>query len=315
MCEKFATPDAASEDEFIIELRGLDNEYRGVQKPNNIRQVFMLQIYHAHLKAYATFLEEFEVSYTKPRMRLLNPQYSQLRAWTMEAVKTDSMIYRQLACSAEDITSTCESLLETVMAMNGEPNNQLLWIAADVRGCCQEVTARLAGMTDDLQHQLDLLNLSWNINQSDNVNILTLLATVFLPLSLSAGILSMGTRFKDLGDLVYDFSGVAVLLGALALVILLSFFLVSFLQDLESRLRPQKLYLTWRSALKKLGFLILLMLGGLVLASFVVGMFKEVGLGGKILIYGLAITIGLPVCLIFMVLVKTCVAVILKLRR
>ncbi|KAK2047168.1 hypothetical protein LZ31DRAFT_160347 [Colletotrichum somersetense] len=301
----------ASTERFITELRQLDNEYTGVQKPDNIRQVFMLQIYHAHLKAYAAFLEEFEASYTSPRKRLFfNPQYSQLRSWTMKAIISDSIIYNQLASSAKDITATCESLLEIVTAMKGEPGSRLFWIAADIRGCCREVTARLAGMSEDLQHQLDLLNLSWNVNQSQNVKILTLLATVFLPLSLSAGILGMGTRFKDLGDLMYDFIGVVVLLGALVLVILLLFSFVAFLQELESRLRPHTWYWTSRQALKKLGALIFTTLGGLVLVSFVIGMFKEVSLGGRILGYGLAIMVGILLCLMMLAIV--CVVVMLK---
>ncbi|KAK2063272.1 hypothetical protein LY76DRAFT_601903 [Colletotrichum caudatum] len=222
------------DEKFITELRQLDNEYTGVRKPDKIRQVFMLQIYHAHLKAYAAFLEEFEASYTSPRKRLFfNPQYSQLRSWTMKAIISDSIIYNQLASSAKDITATCESLLEI---LNSNERRARRPAILDRRR-----HPRL--LPRDLQHQLDLLNLSWNVNQSQNVKVLTLLATVFLPLSLSAGILSMNTRFKDLGDLMYDFIGVVVLLGALAL--------------------------------KKLGALIFITLGGLVLVSFVIGMFKE----------------------------------------
>ncbi|KAK1984203.1 hypothetical protein LZ30DRAFT_768926 [Colletotrichum cereale] len=297
-----------SAERFVTELRRLDGEYCGVQKPNNIRQVFMLQVYHAHLKAFAAFLEEFEASCTRPRMRIFNPQYSQLRAWTMKSIMTDSIIYRQLSSSVKDVTSTCESLLEIATAINGEPENQLLWITTDVRGCCREVTTRLAGMSDDLQHRLDLLNLSWNVDQSGNVKILTLLATVFLPLSLSAGILSMGTRFKDLGSLIYDFFGVVVLLGALVLVILLLFFLVALLRELETRQRSRTVYWRWRPAFQKIGALVFLMLGGLVLASFVVGMFSDISLGAKILGYGLAtVTVVLPSCLVMLMMIRLAV--------
>lgn len=236
-------------------------------------------------------------------MRIFDPQYSQLRSWTIKAINIDSAIYRQLSSSAKNITSTCESLLDTVGAMDkptdGEPNTELLCIVADVRSCCQEVTERLAGMSDELQHYLNLLSLSWNVNQSNNVKILTLLATIYLPLSLSAGILSMGTRFKDLGYLTYDFFGVVNLLGALVIAVILILFLVAFLQEFESRRQYWSSFKLWPAVLV-VGAFIFLTLGALLLSSFVVGMFKDVGLGAKILAYGLAVAFGLPVCLVIL---------------
>ncbi|WYZ35388.1 hypothetical protein EsH8_X_000035 [Colletotrichum jinshuiense] len=288
---------------FKAELVRLYRVYHRIQKPNNIRQVFMLQVYHAHLNTYAAFLEEFEASYTRPRMRIFDPQYSRLRSWTIKAINTDSAIYRQLSSSATNITSTCESLLDIVGAMDkptdGEPNTELLCIFADVRSCCQEVTERLTGMSDELQHYLNLLSLSWNVNQSNNVKILTLLATIFLPLSLSAGILSMGTRFKDLGYLIYDFFGVVTLLGALVVAVILILFLVAFLQEFESRQQYWSSFKLWPAVLI-VGAFIFLTLGALLLSSFVVGIFKDVGLGAKILGYGLAVAFGLPIFLVIL---------------
>ncbi|KAI4246279.1 MAG: hypothetical protein L6R42_009940, partial [Xanthoria sp. 1 TBL-2021] len=58
-----------------------------------------------------------------------------------------------------------------------------------------------------------------NVYESQGIKRLTLLATIFLPLSLSASILAMNTRFRDLHLLLFDFIGVSFLLGSLALMI------------------------------------------------------------------------------------------------
>lgn len=55
--------------------------------------------------------------------------------------------------------------------------------------------------------------------QANSVSQLTMLAAIFLPLSLSAAVLSMQTRFADLHLLLYDFLGVIVILGTVALLV------------------------------------------------------------------------------------------------
>jgi hypothetical protein len=60
-----------------------------------------------------------------------------------------------------------------------------------------------------------------NIKESGSIKRLTILATVFLPLSLASSILSMQTRLRDLGILLFDFLGVFVVTGCCAVLLLL----------------------------------------------------------------------------------------------
>jgi hypothetical protein len=58
----------------------------------------------------------------------------------------------------------------------------------------------------------DLFDLNTTVphsRQSFSVTILTVLAAVFLPLSLASAILSMQYRFSELGPRLYDFFGIA----------------------------------------------------------------------------------------------------------
>lgn len=56
------------------------------------------------------------------------------------------------------------------------------------------------------------------VRESTSVWILSLLAAIMLPLSLATGVLSMGTRFVELGSVLYDFVGVVVLLATMVIV-------------------------------------------------------------------------------------------------
>lgn len=81
--------------------------------------------------------------------------------------------------------------------------------------------AQLAKMSQD---NVDRYEQAWgsyreilDVHESRGVKRLTMLATIFLPLSLSSSILAMSTRLADLHLLLYDFVGVFLILGSVAL--------------------------------------------------------------------------------------------------
>jgi hypothetical protein len=82
----------------------------------------------------------------------------------------------------------------------------------DIRGSCAQLKKLVARFQAFNQRRYDLYLSTLNIHESQSVKRLTALATGFLPLSLSATLLSMQTRFADLGYLIYDFVGVGLLL-------------------------------------------------------------------------------------------------------
>lgn len=234
-------------------------------------------------------------------MFMFDSREVELRRWNLKAIMTDSHLYRRFTSLGAELTATTESLFDVVSALQDsakeditkEDITELAVLGAEIRGCSKDIMTRLSRMSDDLDHNLQLLRLSKDMNQSGNVQMLTLLATIFLPLSLSAGVLSMQSRFKDLGDLLYDFFGVVVLLAAVVSLLIVAMLLFSSAKELESRLFKYHWYKTvLRPVLVVTGFGITLTLGALVLTSFLVGMFKDVVLGAKILGYGIAAAIG-----------------------
>ena len=155
----------------------------------------------------------------------------------------------------------------------------------------------------------------FNSDQARSLKRLTILASVFLPLTLSCGILSMETRAADLGLLWYDYVGLCTLL--IFCVFFIYFTLAAFqlfkaqakayetaltkgvdaLAPPTSQRMWHKLewYLkvteqTWKVLLefdsRRIFFAILFNIS--VIVSFWVGMFKDLTLGLRILAYGAA---------------------------
>ncbi|KAH7117442.1 hypothetical protein EDB81DRAFT_916252 [Dactylonectria macrodidyma] len=258
----------------------LGEMYRPLRTRHNIKQIFLLQFHHANLNLFADFLESFITQYANRRMRLFDPRRSELRRWNLRAFMTDAQLYRRFTAVGSEMTGTIESLLDVVLALQEENDNP-----------------RLAALGA-------LLSLFRDMSQLDNVQTLALLAAIFLPLSLSAGVLSMQSRFKDLGDLLYDFFGVVVLLGAIAALFLVAMFLFSSVSELESRLWRYRRYKAFvRPVLLFTMACIALTFGAIVLTSFVVGMFKDVVLGAKILGYGLLVAIFGPIVIAIVFLI------------
>ncbi|KAG4261197.1 hypothetical protein FPRO04_08188 [Fusarium proliferatum] len=180
--------------------------------------------------------------------------------------------------------------------------NKFMVIDMELLGFCREANEQLQKFSDRLDHDLKYLELARNINQTRGVQQLTLLATIFLPLSLAAGVLSMQTRFRDLGTLVYDFFGVVVLLAAIVLIIMILLSLVAVVKELDSKVLQIESYReSFRVKVLLMVNIALFVFGCLVLSSFLIGMFKDVSLGATILGYGVAAICGL--CMILFLVV------------
>ncbi|KAF5578969.1 hypothetical protein FPANT_9779 [Fusarium pseudoanthophilum] len=293
----------------MIELELLNPSYITVRSNDNWKQIFPLKFHHTCLKLFIKFLnilETDEIDHADDAAT--NSSKAELRQWNLKTIMKRSYEYRDLAEMGSKLISTTESLIDVVRSMSPVVDtplltNKFMAIDMELRGLCREASERLQNFSDRLDHDLKYLELARNMNQNRGVQQLTLLATIFLPLSLAAGVLSMQTRFKDLGTLLYDFFGVVVLLAAIVLIIMILLSLVAAVKELDSKSLRNESY---RESLRgkflvvvNVGFFVF---GCLVLSSFLVGMFSDVTLGAKILGYGVAAICGLWTVALLLVL-------------
>ncbi|KAI1469142.1 uncharacterized protein F4812DRAFT_422164 [Daldinia caldariorum] len=287
---------------FALELRKLDELYRNLRMGENVKPLVLLQCQHATLNIFANFLELMAMTYTKSRSRDYDARLSGLRRWQLEAIMNDSQLYREISDSGNELIATIESLLDLVVGITEKHDNcsqqqaKLIVLDKALRGCCKDIKLRLSRLSDGLEQSLKFLSITRELNQSGNVQNLTLLATIFLPLSLAAGVLSMQSRFKNLGSLIYDFFGVVVLLVAIVILLLGIMFVLTNIRELESKVLKYKAYRQFeRRVVLGIFGLMLILFGAVVLTSFIIGMFKDIVLGATILGYGVIVLVFGPV--------------------
>ncbi|UPK92296.1 hypothetical protein LCI18_003231 [Fusarium solani-melongenae] len=320
-CRTFVIPGLAAElgrkppaHQFLLstrlsmELEELDAHYRPIRADQNWKQTFLLQFHHACLCSFSSFLATLVLQDRTGRDGNIDPAWAELRRWNLKEITKYSYECRSLREMNQELVSTTESLIDVVkssptVAEDPQTAIKFMAIEADLRGYCREVKERLQKLSDGLEHDLKFMELARNVNQTRGVQQLTLLATIFLPLSLAAGVLSMQTRFKDLGNLLYDFFGVVMLLGAIVVIIFIVMTTIAVIKEAESRLTQYSFYREdVRHIVIKLLILGLFSYGSLILSSFLVGMFKDVALGAKVLGYGSAAAFGLVLLLLLPVL-------------
>jgi hypothetical protein len=229
---------------------------------------------------------------------MMDPRYSILRPSILKEITADAYIYEEFHNIALDLTDPVAGLIAVLGSTFSDSNEgkEFRVFATELHCQCTEITKTTSRFSSRLDHHLKYLDVSRNMHESLRVWILSALASIFLPLSIATGLLSMQNRFIDLQVLLYDFCGVVVLLGTILFMI---FQLVRGYVFLKERFEMW----TPNSALARVAkylvrgnaVVIVVCVWGLILASFLVGMIKDSGLGGRILGFGLAALFGLIV--------------------
>jgi hypothetical protein len=152
----------------------------------------------------------------------------------------------------------------------------------------EHLNDEIQNMAKDLiersKRELSFFVANLNEKQANSAKRLTIVASVFLPLTLSASLMAMTTHPRALGDLWYDWVGLCLLTGTIVLVI---FFLWKMAQRATNKyplksIQPfipfiiEKISIPW-------GYLFLC----IVTASFLAGMFDTKRVALDILKYGL----------------------------
>lgn len=290
---------------LVSQLRKLEIRYRSIRTPKNWRQLFLLQFLHANLNLLLDTSEVFAKDCAEQSILDFDTgRLSVLRQWSLKVMARNSNRHRRLEKVARMITENAQLLMDFMKAAedtttnntSSPSQNEFSMLEAEVKACSASIHEILSRTLQDTDNCLRFQEMARNMRQSEEVRFLTILATIFLPLSLAAAILSMQTRLKDLGVLLYDFVGVGLILGTIALII----FLWLLLRDVVLETLTQFIKIRGRAlrevriASKIVNVTIITLFLALFLSSFLYGMLEDVQRGGLILGYGLAVVIGGP---------------------
>jgi hypothetical protein len=283
-------------DRFVRHLSGsnkLCEQIPGLfQSSEEYKQYFLLRYCDATLNHHSHFLSAVRREYVRQRESIMDPRHSILRPSVMREITADAYIYKEFHDITLDLTSPVHSLTAVLESALAEPQRtkEFKPFIAELQCRCTDITKTTSRFLGNLEHNLKYLDVSRNMQESMRVWILSALASIFLPLSVATGLLSMQTRFIDLHILLYDFCGVVVLIGT---VLIVSFRLLRGYVYLKERFQmwtpDTKLETTAKHLMGgNLASIIVFSVWTLILSSFLVGMIKDASLGGKILGYGLA---------------------------
>jgi hypothetical protein len=262
------------------------------QSAEELKKYLLLRCCGATLDHYNRFLGTVRRDYVLERELIMDPRFSILRPSVLREITADSYIYRDLHDTALDLTAPVLDLigiLESALAIP-TASKEYKAFTAELQCQCRDITKTTSRFSSRLDHNMKYLDVSRNMQKIQRVWILSAPASLFLPLSIATGLLSMQSRFIDLQVLLYDFCGVVVLVGT---VLILSFRLLRGYVHLKERFRawmPTSKFQTRTQFFIRSDAAVSIVVFGwaLILASFLVGMIKDTRLGGRILGIGLA---------------------------
>ncbi|KAK7909206.1 hypothetical protein PG985_015084 [Apiospora marii] len=255
------------------------------------RKVLLVWHSQVQLHEWTKLVDTIRKRYTEVRTTLLDSRSFAMRSHLLNEITNDAYIYKELSSNARQLVTTVESLLlslnSTIPSIASDSLQQRVRaINAETQGLCSNVTFEVDQLTQDLEHHLKFLELRRGVQESGSLWVLSILASVFLPLSLASSILSMQTRFIDLGVLLYDFCGVVVLLITLVAVLIALVRVSIWVQERLADYSPSSHVV--KAISTTMFTLAVSTTWALVLSSFIVGMVHDTVLGGRILGFGMA---------------------------
>ena len=242
---------------------------------------------------------------TEKQDESLDPQRINFTRSVLSEMTSDSLLWEDLRdisrLNIELVNSVIDILSQTVV--DGSVDQQTFgMLRAEIRLECSAQNKLASQVAERYDRMLRDFELFRGIQDSSGVWLLTLLASIFIPLSLATGILSMQTRFVDLHFLLYDFVGVVIIIGSSAVLLFVMLKLILWLTDLATKSEIRLKYVRENLPLASwiltiLGVSWALQFWALVFTSFMVGMIRDIGLGLKILGFGSAAFLGVSVVL------------------
>ncbi|KAH4214055.1 hypothetical protein HBI56_016630 [Parastagonospora nodorum] len=264
--------------------------WKGTYTCEVLIQLVLMSFCRVSLAQLSEFVDDYQQFRTIFRETVTDPRRTTISISSTQDIVRDAYFYEELQGCVSDLSSASLTLLELLSINFRSPSQTSFdYLAADTRAICSDLTKTSNRLCNRLGQHIELFQLLRSFKESQGVWILGLLASIFLPLSLATGLLSMQTRLVDLHLIFYDFCGVIILIGTLVLIII---GLLNVYARLNEQILKSKTDLTFRRWIYPsigVGFLVCCLITWcLLLSSFLVGMVKSVGLGLKILGYGAA---------------------------
>ena len=172
-------------------------------------KLLLLVLFHHHISRLSSICRN---TFPSPSHLMLYKTISRIRNCTE---------FYQHVCQLINIAEfTCQNLEIEQEPLGSSPKSLMEYIL-EIRYSSAQLTQLSKANTERYQHGWDAYRELQNEHGSQGIKRLTVLATVFLPLSLASSMLAMTTRLADLGLILFDFVGVFFFIASMAFVLYL----------------------------------------------------------------------------------------------
>ena len=177
---------------------------------------------------------------------------------------------------------------------NERSSRKHLLMIQDLRTQLEYLSKRSASLRERSERLFELGNAATSNSQAQSAGRLTVVASIFLPLTLAASLLAMNVPAASIGRLWYDFVGMCVCIAFICFACYSAYRKLQNLRQSDSIIgawHSFKLATSTRSdpAFKATGVLLLWGFLAVIAASFLAGMFKSFHVALDALKYGLPI--------------------------
>lgn len=273
---------------------------------SSLKQLLLFHYSHALVKEYNDLVYSLQANYARKKEGLSDPRKATLTVPMLAEITRDICFYEEVKERVGELAGAVDALVESLKILLADADNyrDFQCLTIELQSTCKDLQRTMAILSATLETHIRLFEVSQGMHGAQNVRLLGILASIFLPLTLTSGLLSMQTRFSNLHYLLYDFFGVNVLLGTIVALILIAlrFYLWWNLVAQRDHYRTLRRIIGPQVRLTILCFFALLW--GVLLSSFLVGMIKDVSLGMAILGLGFVTAFTL---LLLIILTSMCV--------
>jgi hypothetical protein len=270
-----------------------------------ITKLVVLDLLRTSVDMWYTFLLGFRYKY--------DAIATKEKDWHLPTVQEDAATHAAYLTTVKDLSGCVMFLLEVIANDIHRQENIAGVESQDWKLFKVEITLLTQGLERAATETCDRTNrlLSSYIDatnqwQAKNASILAMVASIFLPLTLTSSLLAMEIPARDIGGLWYDWVGMSLTVG---FVVLAGMYLWNIPHD------PMLYFRTIRARI--FGFLVF----ATVVASFLAGMFATRHIAVEILKYGIPgslalalLAIVLPMLFKYIPIVFTCLNVLISLR-
>ena len=233
------------------------------------------------------------------------------REFTQSEHDNDSRVLASLQNAVNDLKACVTYILDrttilhdsasTEQSVSKTPSERLsrkyLLMVQDLRAQLEYLSRRSSSLRERSQQLFELNNAATSNSQAQSAGRLTVVASIFLPLTLAASLLAMNVPAASIGRLWYDFAGLCICIAFICFACYSAYRQWQTLKQSDSAINA------WQSlskadsdetdiTSKAAGYLLLWGFPAIFVASFLAGMFHSFSVALDALKYGLPILLG-----------------------